>query len=243
MQTLRVFQKGFNYSQDGPGNRLVYHLAGCSLACPWCSNPEGKSGSGGKEYPVETLVKEAIRSVPMYFEGGGVTLTGGEVTEQFGAVRELLAALRQAGISTCIETNGTHPRLPELFPLIDYLIMDIKHYHDGKHRKIIGVSNRTVCENIRRAGLAREQLALRIPMIGGFNAARADAEGFAALLDTLGVKGKATLELLRYHEYGKDKYRALGLTYPMTEEAHITDAVFQEFAGILSAHGIHLITT
>ena len=23
---LRIFQKGFNYSQDDPGNRLVYHL-------------------------------------------------------------------------------------------------------------------------------------------------------------------------------------------------------------------------
>ena len=40
---LFVFQKGFNYSQDGPGNRLVYHLSGCSLRCPWCSNPEGKA--------------------------------------------------------------------------------------------------------------------------------------------------------------------------------------------------------
>ena len=39
--TIGIFQKGFNYSQDGPGNRLVYHLSGCNLKCPWCSNPEG----------------------------------------------------------------------------------------------------------------------------------------------------------------------------------------------------------
>lgn len=27
VEDLRIFQKGFNYSQDGPGNRLVYHLS------------------------------------------------------------------------------------------------------------------------------------------------------------------------------------------------------------------------
>ena len=35
---LKIFQKGFNYSQDGQGNRLVYHLQGCNMK--WGCLPE-----------------------------------------------------------------------------------------------------------------------------------------------------------------------------------------------------------
>ena len=79
---MRIFQKGFNFSQDGPGNRLVYHLQGCNLRCPWCSNPEGLSFQGGEAYTVDALVDEVLRSRLMFFEGGGVTLTGGEMSLQ-----------------------------------------------------------------------------------------------------------------------------------------------------------------
>ena len=95
---LRIFQKGFNYSQDGPGNRLVYHLQGCNLRCPWCANPEGLSVEGGERYPVEALVQEVLRSRAMFFDGGGVTLTGGEVTLQFDALKELLTRLHAEGV-------------------------------------------------------------------------------------------------------------------------------------------------
>lgn len=162
---LHVFQKGFNFSQDGPGNRLVYHLCGCSLQCPWCSNPEGLSKSGGTVYTVDQLVQEAISAKPMFFSGGGVTLTGGEVTEQFSAARQLLLQLQENGIHTCIETNGTHPRLPELSQLTDHLIMDIKHYDDAVHRSVIGVSNRTILKNIHTLSQSR-QVNLRIPYPG-----------------------------------------------------------------------------
>ena len=123
---LRIFQKGFNYSQDGPGNRLVYHLQGCNLRCPWCANPEGLSVEGGERYPVEVLVQEVLRSRAMFFDGGGVTLTGGEVTLQFDALKELLMCLHAEGVSACIETNGCSPRLPELFGLLDTTALDIR---------------------------------------------------------------------------------------------------------------------
>lgn len=240
---LHIFQKGFNFSQDGPGNRLVYHLQGCNLRCPWCSNPEGLSLCGGTGYPIEELVDEVLRSRLMFFDGGGVTLTGGEVTMQLPAVKEFLSRLKAEGIHTCIETNGIHKQLPELFPVLDLLIMDIKHHDPAIHSAVTGLPNRITLDNIRAALAMEQPLALRIPLVGGFNASPEDAQAFAALFRQLGVPGKATVELLTYHEYGKDKYVPLGMDYTMTPEAKITPQQLRSFAQILENANITLIKT
>ena len=240
---IRIFQKGFNFSQDGPGNRLVYHLQGCNLRCPWCSNPEGLKTEGGTAYTIDNLVDEVARSSIMFFDGGGVTLTGGEVTLQFPAVKEFLTRLHEKGINTCIETNGLSPRLPELFPVLDLLIMDIKHYDPEKHRAVTGLPNDITVQNITRALDAGQPLALRIPVIGGFNASPEDAEGFAALFQKLEIHDRATVELLAYHEYGKDKYKKLGIPYAMDESAHVSREAIQQYAQILRDAGVHIIHT
>ena len=241
--TIQIFQKGFHFSQDGPGNRLVYHLQGCNLRCPWCANPEGLLCTGGEAYTVDALMDEVLRSAMLFFDGGGVTLTGGEATMQFDAVKEFLSRLRSAGIHTCMETNGTHPRLKELFPLLDLLIMDLKHYDPQFHRQVTGAPNEITIQNITAALDTRVNLALRIPLVGGFNSAPEDAKGFAQLLTQLGIPGRATLELLCYHEYGKPKYEALGMPYTRTDAARISQPMLQQFKQILSQAGIDAIQT
>ncbi len=271
-ETLTVFQKGFNYSQDGPGNRLIYHLQGCNMACRWCANPEGmparpplmavKSplldavcphgavrdgvldralcrGCVGREcvtvhkndglvcrgetVAVQKLADEADRSRGMFFDGGGVTLTGGEPTCQFDGVRALLTELKARGISTAVETNGTHPGLPSLFPLIDTLIMDFKHPDDQMHKAFTGVGNGLIRQNVRRAVRAHPRVQLRVPLIGGFNVGEAELEGFLAFFKGLKAEGPAgadfTLEFLRYHEFGKPKWGQCGLEYRMENGA------------------------
>ena len=240
---IRFFQQGFNYSQDGPGNRLVLHLQGCNLRCPWCSNPEGLCFDGGKTMSVASLLDLARSCRMMFFDGGGVTLTGGEASMQFDAVKEFLTALHQEGIHTALETNGINPRLPELFPVVDYLIMDYKHHDADMHRQVTGASNDLTRRNIALALEAGKNPAVRIPLIGGFNASKEDAHKFAAVFQELGLPGHGTLELLCYHEYGKDKYAALDLEYTMTGDARISPEILQYFERTLTDAGLTLIRT
>ena len=121
--------------------------------------------------------------------------------------------------------------------------MDIKHYDPQRHSEVTGLPNSFTITNITEALRSGQELALRIPLIGGFNASEEDAQGFAALFADLGVAGKATVELLTYHEYGKDKYTSLGMKYTMTEAARITPGQLSRFREILETSGIKLIKT
>ncbi len=287
---IKLFQKGFNYSQDGPGNRLVYHLQGCNMRCQWCSNPEGipavpplmvlsdhllseicpygaiQNGKLNRSFcegctardcvtthkntslvcrcetvEVDELVEEAKRSAPMFFDNGGVTLTGGEVTLQFDAAKELLTKLKQAGIHTAIESNASHPRFCELFPVIDYLIMDFKHYDDAKHKQYTGITCRQNIKNLHQALDSGKLMSVRIPLINGFNASPEDMDGFIEC-----IKGhhsdNATFEILSYHEYGKDKWEQCGFIYAM-KDAHVSADTVKQFEQKLNANGFHVIRT
>lgn len=239
---IQIFEKGFNYSQDGPGNRLVYHLSGCNLICPWCANPEGMRKSAGRAYEIESVAEEVCRSKMMFFDGGGVTFTGGEPTVQSEALGALLELLKEQNIHTALETNGTHPHMEELLPHIDFLMMDYKQVDNEKHRHFTGMGNKIIHENIKKAVKLHGQLLLRIPFIHGVNDDSQDIEAYAAALSEFAGFPGFTAEILPYHEYGKEKWKTCGLTYQMSE-AYVTEEQVQNFQERLAREGISVIHT
>lgn len=287
---LKIFQKGFNYSQDGRGNRLIYHLQGCNMHCPWCSNPEGMPVEGAifvekewltesccpkgavkdkvlmrdkcrdcedkpcihsrqkgirlsfKEEEVDTLVRECVESRPMFFDGGGVTLTGGEITLQFQGVKELLEKLKAEGIHTAIESNGSHPKMEEYLPLVDEWIMDLKHVDNAKHQKWLGVPNTSILHNIRMAAEQHRDVLIRIPLIPGFNDGSEDIRELAGFLKTCAVRENVRVELLSYHEFGKGKWEQCGFTYTM-QPGRIKQETIAQLEWQLTQEGITVVRT
>ena len=287
---MKLFQKGWNVSQDGPGNRLVYHMQGCNLHCPWCSNPEGMSkdgalmvdakylldsvcpcGAAGNgvldrskcvscqtrecvtkyktqgirlscyEMTPDEIAAEAAGARHLFHGGGGVTFSGGEPLLQFAEVRKTLMLLKERGIHTAIETNAYDRRLPDIFTLIDFLIIDLKHYDNKIHRATVGVGNTTILKNIEAAAASHPHVLLRITLVAGFNASARDAECFAQFLAPF-RRGNLAVELLKYHEYGSVKWEQCGLLYKM-KHANVGDAVAKMFRNRFSESGIKIINT
>ncbi|MBQ3549702.1 MAG: radical SAM protein [Clostridia bacterium] len=213
---MKIFQKGFNYSQDGPGNRLVYHLLGCNMRCPWCSNPEGFSVNGDVlfEMTPQDILAEALSCKPMFFDGGGVTFTGGECTLWGAELTEALKLLQENGIDTCIETNGTSADFEKIAEHLNQAIIDLKHPDSDRLQAVCGVGNEVTRQNIIAFAQSGKELLIRVPLIGGFNTDREAIDGFAKFFCSVN-RPNVKIELLKYHEYGKDKWEKAGLQYKM----------------------------
>lgn len=285
---LLIFQKGFNYSQDGPGNRLVYHLQGCNLNCAWCANPEGiplkstmmvigklkdnycpfgaiKNGKlerkvclncrfrecvtkyrnkgiklSSQKVKIEDIVSEAVSCKPMFFERGGVTFTGGEPTMQFSALYKTICLLKNNDISVAIETNGTNPLLPKLFGLVDILMLDCKQVDATLHKKHTGFSNNVILKNIRLAAEGGYNPQIRIPFIHNVNDRQEDILEFLHFFKS--IKGEFTVEILPYHEYGKEKWKQCGMNYTVSDGKVLLSTV-KEFEKLLIQNKVNVIHT
>ncbi len=234
---MKILQKGFNYSQDGPGNRLVYHLQGCNFSCKWCSNADSipLENDKAKDCTVDELFDEVIRSRMMFFDAGGVTFTGGEVCMQSKELTELLKRLKEAEINTCIESNASLPSLKLIAEYIDYLIVDFKHYDEDVHKKWVGLSNKSVKDNIEHFFSTGRQIHIRIPVIHGIND---NPQGFVDYFKNLDTSN-AVFEFLAYHEFGKDKWNG---EYQI-EDGFVTPETIKDFKEIFENYGMKTVVT
>jgi len=189
----------------------------CAEACP-----AGAIIVWGKEMTVPQLMKRIERDRAYYEKsGGGVTLSGGEVLLQWEFAGRLLLACKEAGIHTCVESALHCPsaHLEAVLPRTDLFITDIKHMDDSAHKRLTGVGNELILENICRVAAGGTPLIIRTPVVPGYND---DEENILAIGRFIKEKlGDAVIQyqLLPYRKMGTEKYASLCRPYPMGDDA------------------------
>lgn len=207
---------------DGPGIRLVVFCQGCPMRCLYCHNPDTwKAGEGMRMSPQE-IIALYEKNRPFY-QSGGITATGGEPLLQLDFLLELFALAHERGIHTCLDTSaatyreslpeGTRRRLDALLAHTDLVLLDIKHIDASAHRHLTGHGNEGVLAFARYLDRRGIPVWIRHVLVPGVTD---DEEALSALGRFLGgLSNVSALDVLPYHTMGVEKYRALGMPYPL----------------------------
>ena len=129
---------------------LVIFFSCCNFRCPWCQNYPLAIGKIIKEIELEELTK-IIESNKIAIEY--VQASGGEPTLQKEGLIELFRKVKEIGLKTSLDTNGSFPEVVEELinqKLLDHFAMDVKFppFTGKSIEKIIGVSIPNVKEKI-----------------------------------------------------------------------------------------------
>lgn len=159
---------------DGPGNRYVVFVQGCSFDCIACHNPETipRRCPTARRVSVAELLAE-IRVAEPYL--AGVTVSGGEVTTQYPFVRELFAAVRAdpqlRRLTTFVDSNGFAVRnvWDRLLPVLDGAMIDLKALDADVHQRLTGRRNELVLDSIRYLHAHHRLHEVRLLLVPGFN--------------------------------------------------------------------------
>lgn len=170
----------------------------------------------GYETTPEAIMETVLRDRAFYdTSGGGLTVSGGEPTNQPEFLTELLSLAKAQGIHICLETNGYIGKelLPKLIGKVDLFLLDYKITGSDdlyRYTHARGELWDNTLEALQRTGTP---VILRLPIIPGINDNRPHFMEAARLGASHSCIQK--LEIMPYHAIGADKWKQLGYSYSL----------------------------
>jgi len=203
---------------DGPGLRFVAFLTGCLLRCQYCHNPDTWHKHNG--HPV--TVRRAMTQVGKYAQvlkisRGGITISGGEPMVQKKFMARVFRRCKELGLHTCIDTSGRlGERLTdaELFD-IDLNLLDIKSGDPAIYEQVTRQPLQPTLDYAKRLSDLGRPMWIRYVLVPGLTDGVDNVEKTADFV--AGLKTVERVEILRFHQMGRDKWHKLGLDYALEQ--------------------------
>ncbi len=198
---------------DGPGIRVVVFFNGCKLRCKYCHNPE--TWVRGKDnYTVDEVYNKIMRCEPYFRNNGGVTFSGGEPLLHSEFIIELCKKLKENNIHTALDTAGVgNGNYEELLSYIDLVLLDIKHTNSNEYNKLTGGNIKYQEEFIDKLNKLNKKVWIRQVVVPTITDSQ---EYMFSLKEYLKkINNIERIDLLPYHTMAIDKYKKLGIKYPL----------------------------
>lgn len=226
-------------SVDGPGTRLTVFLNGCPLRCQYCHNPDTMKTRQGQRVSLDEIVGKLRRYRRVFrATGGGLTISGGEPMMQPAFVQRLLRAAKEMGIHTAMDTSGNLGRRvnERILADLDLVLLDIKSGDPEIYREVTGGDLAPTLEFGRRLARAGTEIWVRFVLVPGLTDGTDNVE--QAARHAAGLTTVSRVEVLPFHQMGRDKWDALGMDYRLGETTAPTPELLERVRGQFRAHGL-----
>jgi pyruvate formate lyase activating enzyme len=203
---------------DGPGLRVVLFVSGCLLRCSYCHNPDTWHLKDGTYVSAQQVIDRlgdfapALRSLE-----GGLTISGGEPMVQLAFTRRILAAAKEMGLHTAIETSGSlGDRVDEKYlSCLDLVLLDIKSGDPETYRAATGRDLAPTLRFATRLAAAGKPVWVRFTLVPGLTDDPTNVEKVARFVAPM--KNVEWVEVQPFHQLGSFKWKAMGLEYKQAD--------------------------
>jgi len=213
---------------DGPGIRFVAFLTGCLLRCQYCHNPDTWHKYNGQPVTVAQAMKQIGKYVQVLkISKGGLTLSGGEPVLQHKFIMQIFRRCKQLGLHTCLDTAGRlgAKLTDDDLMSIDLNLLDIKSGDPEIYEKVTRQPLQPTLDYANRLSALGRPMWIRYVLVQGLTDGYDNVEKVADIVG--GLKTVERVEILRFHQMGRDKWHKLGLEYPL-ENVEPPDAALSE---------------
>jgi pyruvate formate lyase activating enzyme len=219
---------------DGPGIRFVAFLTGCLLRCQYCHNPDTWHKHNGRPVTVARAMQEIAKYAQVLkISKGGITLSGGEPMVQRPFMMQIFRRCKQLGLHTCVDTSGRlGDRLTddELMD-IDLNLLDIKSGDPAIYEKVTHQPLQPTLDYAQRLSALARPMWIRFVLVPGLTDDYDNVEKVADFC--AGLKSVERVEILRFHQMGREKWHKLGLRYELENidppDPELSERVRQQF--------------
>lgn len=204
---------------DGPGTRMTLFLSGCPLRCRYCHNPDTMELREGTLERVDDVIRRVLRYRGVFrASGGGLTISGGEPLFQRAFATRVLAAAKEAGIHTAIDTSGFlgHRLADDDLDLVDLFLLDVKSGLPETYEQVTGRQLRPTIEFGERLVAHGKKMWVRFVLVPGLTDDPANVRATADIVARW-AGSVERVEVLPFHNMGADKWANLGMDYRLAD--------------------------
>jgi len=224
---------------DGPGIRFVLFLTGCPLRCQYCHNPDTWHIANGRPVRLHEMMAKIGKYVDVLrISQGGITISGGEPMLQHAFTTQVFRRSKELGLHTCLDTSGhlgarmTDDELGD----IDLNLLDVKSGDPDTYQRVTGQPLQPTVDYGRRLAELGRPMWVRFVLVPGLTDDYDNVEKLADIC--AGFTTLERVEILRFHQLGRDKYRQLHIDYPLADTLPPSPELTERVRGQFRSRGL-----